>query len=91
MDSKEMVGLIEEARANDLAIFKKDPSYFGDNFDPSVLTDPLDNFDLSSEVNTNWLNEVSRLAPINNYEFSFRAGNEKTKYLIWIGENRSKP
>lgn len=81
MDSKEMVGLIEEARANDLAIFKKDPSYFGDNFDPSVLTDPLDNFDLSSEVNTNWLNEVSRLAPINNYEFSFRAGNEKTKYF----------
>ena len=85
MDSKEMVGLIEEARANDLAIFKKDPSYFGDNFDPSVLTDPLDNFDLSSEVNTNWLNEVSRLAPINNYEFSFRAGNEKTKYYTSLG------
>ena len=85
MDSKEMVGLIEEARANDLAIFKEDPSYFGDNFDPSVLTDPLDNFDLSSEVNTNWLNEVSRLAPINNYEFSFRAGNEKTKYFTSLG------
>lgn len=85
MDSKEMVGLIEEARANDLAIFKKDPSYFGNNFDPSVLTDPLDNFDLSSEVNTNWLNEVSRLAPINNYEFSFRAGNEKTKYYTSLG------
>ena len=85
MDSKEMVGLIEEARANDLAIFKKDPSYFGDNFDPSVLTDPLDNFDLSSEVNTNWLDEVSRLAPINNYEFSFRAGNEKTKYFTSLG------
>ena len=85
MDSKEMVGLIEEARANDLAIFKKDPSYFGDNFDPSVLTDLLDNFDLSSEVNTNWLDEVSRLAPINNYEFSFRAGNEKTKYFTSLG------
>ena len=85
MDSKEMVGLIEEARANDLAIFKKDPSYFGDNFDPSVLTDPFDNFDLSSEVNTNWLDEVSRLAPINNYEFSFRAGNEKTKYFTSLG------
>jgi TonB-linked SusC/RagA family outer membrane protein len=85
MDSKEMVGLIEEARANDLAIFKKDPSYFGDNFDPSVLTDPLDNFDLSTGVNTNWLNEVSRLAPINNYEFSFRAGNEKTKYFTSLG------
>jgi TonB-dependent SusC/RagA subfamily outer membrane receptor len=85
MDSKEMVGLIEEARANDLAIFTKDPSYFGDNFDPSVLTDPLDNFDLSSEVNTNWLDEVSRLALINNYEFSFRAGNEKTKYFTSLG------
>ncbi len=85
MDAEEMVGLIEEARANDLAIFKKDPSYFGDDFDPSVLTEPLNNFDLSSGVNTNWLNEVSRLAPINNYEFSFRAGNEKTKYYTRLG------
>ena len=85
MGAEEMVGLIEEARANDLAIFKKDPSYFGDDFDPSVLTEPLDNFDLSSGVNTNWLNEVSRLAPINNYEFSFRAGNEKTKYYTSLG------
>jgi TonB-linked SusC/RagA family outer membrane protein len=85
MGAEEMVGLIEEARANDLTIFKKDPSYFGDDFDPSVLTEPLDNFDLSSGVNTNWLNEVSRWAPINNYEFSFRAGNEKTKYYTSLG------
>lgn len=85
MDAEEMVNLIEEARSNDLAIFRKDPSYFGIDFDPSVLTDPLDNFDLSSGVNTNWLKEVSRLAPIRNVEFSLRAGNEKTTYYTSLG------
>jgi len=85
MDAEEMVNLIEEARSNDLAIFRKDPSYFGIDFDPSVLTDPLDNFDLSSGVNTNWLKDVSRLAPIRNVEFSLRAGNEKTTYYTSLG------
>jgi TonB-linked SusC/RagA family outer membrane protein len=85
MDAEEMVNLIEEARSNDLAIFRKDPSYFGIDFDPSVITDPLDNFDLSSGVNTNWLKEVSRLAPIRNVEFSLRAGNEKTTYYTSLG------
>lgn len=85
LDAEEMVDLIEEARSNDLAIFRKDPSYFGIDFDPSVLTDPLDNFDLSSGVNTNWLKEVSRLAPIRNVEFSLRAGNEKTTYYTSLG------
>lgn len=85
LSSEEMVELIEEARRNDLALYKKDPAVFGEGFDPSVLTDPLDNFDLSSGQNTNWLDEVSRTAPIQNYELSFRAGNDKTRYFTSIG------
>ena len=64
MSSEEMVELIEEARQNDLRLYENDPTYFGTDFDPSVLTDPLENFDLSSGLNTNWLDEVSRTAPI---------------------------
>ena len=85
LSSEEMVELIEEARRNDLALYKKDPAVFGEGFDPSVLTDPLDNFDLSSGQNTNWLDEVSRTAPIQNYELSFRAGNDKTRHFTSIG------
>ncbi|MFM8450854.1 MAG: SusC/RagA family TonB-linked outer membrane protein [Haliscomenobacter sp.] len=85
LSASEMVDLIEEARQNDLAIYRRDPSFFGDDFDPSVLTDPLENFDLSSGQNTNWLDEVSRTAPIQNYELSLRAGNDKTRYFTSIG------
>lgn len=85
MRSAEMLELIEEARQNDLNIYEKDPLYFGADFDPSVLTDPLDNFDLSSDQNTNWLDEVSRTAPIRNYELSFRSGNDKTRYFSSLG------
>lgn len=85
MSSEEMVELIEEARQNDLRLYESDPTYFGADFDPSVLTDPLENFDLSSGLNTNWLDEVSRTAPIRNYELSFRSGNDKTRYFSSIG------
>lgn len=85
MSSEEMVELIEEARQNDLRLYENDPTYFGTDFDPSVLTDPLENFDLSSGLNTNWLDEVSRTAPIRNYELSFRSGNDKTRYFSSIG------
>lgn len=85
MSSEEMVELIEEARQNDLKLYESDPTYFGADFDPSVLTDPLENFDLSSGLNTNWLDEVSRTAPIRNYELSFRSGNDKTRYFSSIG------
>jgi len=81
MNSKQFVGLVEEARQNDLDKYNDDPSYFGDDFDPSVLTNPLENFDLSTGVNTNWLDEVTRTAPISNYEISLSGGNDKTKYF----------
>ncbi|MFN3801541.1 SusC/RagA family TonB-linked outer membrane protein [Belliella pelovolcani] len=34
------------------------------------------------DVNTNWVREVTRSAPIQNYELSISGGNEKTKYYI---------
>ena len=80
MGSKEFVGLVNEARQNDLDKYNDDPSYFGDDFDPSILTDPLDNFDLTG-VSTNWLDEVTRVAPISNHEISLGGGTDKTKYF----------
>lgn len=81
MNSQQMVDLVEEARKNDLAIYEKDPSYFGEDFDPSVLTDPLENFNLDG-TNTVWLDEVLRNAPIRNYELSARGGDDKTKFFV---------
>lgn len=85
MKPAEFVALIEEARQNDLAIYEKDPSYFGPDFDASVLTEPLDNFDLSTGVETDWLDEVTRTAPISNYEVSLRGGGEKTRFFTSAG------
>ncbi|KEO74813.1 SusC/RagA family TonB-linked outer membrane protein [Anditalea andensis] len=33
-------------------------------------------------VNTNWIDQVTRTAPIQNYEISLSGGNEKTKYYL---------
>ncbi len=85
MNSTQFVELIEEARANDLRLYESDPTVFGEDFDASVLTDPLDNFDLTKGVNTNWLDEVTRAAPISNYEFSLRGGGEKTRFFTSAG------
>ena len=49
MTSEQMVELIEEARRNDLALYNADNLYFGDEFDPSILTDPLENFNLDAK------------------------------------------
>ncbi len=85
LDSGQFVGLIEEARQNDLALYNADNSYFGDDFDPAILTDPLENFDLSSGQNTVWLDEVLRSAPISNYEMSIQGGNDKTRFFTSAG------
>jgi TonB-linked SusC/RagA family outer membrane protein len=84
MTSEQMVGLIEEARQNDLALYNADNTYFGEDFDPSVLTDPLENFNLDG-TNTVWLDEVLRPAPISNYELSMQGGNDKTRFFMSSG------
>ncbi|MFN8341134.1 MAG: TonB-dependent receptor [Cyclobacteriaceae bacterium] len=78
MNSQQMIDLVEEARANDLARYNADNSVFGAGFDPSVLTDPLHYS--NTGVSTNWVDEVLRVAPISNYEVSANGGNEKTKF-----------
>ncbi len=84
LSSDEWVALIEEGRRNDLDKFNQDPAYFGDGFDPALLIDPLEGFDLDG-TNTNWLQEVTRTAPISNYEMSLRGGNEKTRFFTSAG------
>ncbi len=85
MNSQQFVDLIEEGRANDLALYKKDKNYFGKDFDPSVLTEPLANFDVAKSANTNWIDAITRAAPISNYEMSFRNGNDDTRYYTSVG------
>lgn len=84
MNDKEFVDLIEEGRKNDLAIYNKDNTYFGADFDPSVLTSPLENFDLTKSANTVWLDQVTRQAPISNYELSLRGGDAKTRFYAGL-------
>ena len=84
MTSEQMVDLIEEARRNDLALYNADNLYFGDEFDPSILTDPLENFNLDG-TNTVWLDEIMRTAPISNYEMSMQGGSDKTRFFMSAG------
>lgn len=78
--SEKFIELIEEARANDLAVYNADPSFFGDDFDPSVLTDDLTYG--TDGTNTVWLDEVLQAAPMQNMELSASGGGEKTSFFI---------
>lgn len=82
LSSEEMVSLIEEARANDLAAYEADPTIFGDDFDPALLTNELPADYWNTGVNTNWMDEIFRTAPINNVEFSASGGSDKTRFYI---------
>ncbi|MFM7858966.1 MAG: TonB-dependent receptor plug domain-containing protein, partial [Flammeovirgaceae bacterium] len=81
LNSQQFLELIKDARDQDLKLYTADNSVFGPNFDPSVLTQPL-NYDASSGVNTVWLDQVLKDAPINNYEISATGGNEKTRFFV---------
>ncbi len=81
MSSEQMVGLINEARANDQKLYEADPNYFGEDFDPAIIYDPLENFELDG-TNTNWLQAVTRAAPIANYEINARGGTDKTRFYL---------
>ncbi len=81
LSSDELVALIEEARLNDLNAYNADPTIFGEDYDPALSTNPLPE-SWYTGVNTNWMDEIFRLAPINNIEFSASGGNEKTTFYI---------
>lgn len=85
MNSQEMRDLAEEARANDYKLWQADNNVFGAGFDPSILTDPLVGYDVASSPNTNWLNEVTRTAPVSNYELSLKGGNQWTRFFTSVG------
>ena len=85
MNSRQFVDLVNEARANDLAKYNADNTYFGDDFDPAVLTEPMIGFDANSTTNTNWVQAVTRTAPISNYELSANGGTDKTRFFISAG------
>ncbi len=80
LNSTQFVSLIEEARKNDLNLYNANPDVFGADFDPSVLTEPL-NYS-AGNVNTVWLDEVMRTAPISSYELNIKGGNEKTRFYM---------
>ena len=82
LNSDQFVSMVEEARSNDLAKYNADNAIFGPDFDPSVLTDPLNYSAGAGAVNTVWLDEVMRTAPINNYELNLRGGSEKTHFYL---------
>lgn len=42
-------------------------------------------YNLASGINTNWLNQIFRTAPISNYELSASGGTDKTKFYIGGG------
>jgi TonB-linked SusC/RagA family outer membrane protein len=51
------------------------------SFDPEFMSS-LYSLTGDTTINTNWQDEVMRLAPISNYELSFSGGNEKTTFFI---------
>lgn len=81
MSSTEMVDLVEDARAQDYKLYQSDPSLFPDDFNPAILTNPLPE-SWSTGVNTNWLDEILRSAPISNIQLSARGGNDKTRFFM---------
>ena len=82
LNSRQFVDLVNEARANDLAKYNADPAYFGEDFDPSVLTRPMIGFATAKSPNTNWIQAVTRTAPVSNYELSVKGGSNKTRFYM---------
>lgn len=81
LSSDEFVALVEDARAQDLMKYNENPDYFGPDFDPSVLTNPLPESWFTG-VNTNWLDEVLQPAPITNLQLSVSGGNDRNRFFI---------
>ena len=81
LNSTQFVNLVEEARSNDFKLYTANPDVFGAGFDATVLTDPL-NYAANTGINTVWLDEVMRTAPISNYEINVKGGNDKTRFYI---------
>src|SRR4030095_7940242 len=81
LNCSEFVALIEDARAQDLKLYQSDPDIFPSDFDSRLLTKPLPD-SWYTGVNTDWMDEIFRTAPVSNIQLSARGGNDKTKFFV---------
>lgn len=85
LDNQQFMDLINDAITQDKLLYAANPNVFGPGFTyvGSGLDAPF-NFGSASDqkVNTNWLHQVLRNAPINNAEVSATGGNDKTKFYV---------
>lgn len=73
LDATEFSKLIFDARANSKLV---------QTTNPDLLSRKMA---LPDTYNTDWLSEVSRIAPIQDYNLNLNGGNENGKYLISLG------
>ncbi len=74
---QEVINKVDLLNASEFMRMKNDASINDGGlpiFSEEAIEDP--------EVDTDWLDQVFRTAPIQNYDLSFSGGNEKTRYYI---------
>lgn len=74
---QEVINKVDLLNASEFMSMKNDASINDGGlpiFSEEAIEDP--------EVDTDWLDQVFRTAPIQNYDLSFSGGNEKTRYYI---------
>lgn len=89
LSSSQLVSLEQDAQKQDLDLYNNNPTIFDSllsangvtGFDKSMLTNALPD-SWNTGVNTNWLNQVLRTAPITNIQLSARGGNDKTRFFM---------
>jgi TonB-linked SusC/RagA family outer membrane protein len=87
LNSQQFMGLINDAIKQDNIISNNganpDAIYPGFQYAGSGLDAPFNFGDANAQkVNTNWLHEVLKNAPITNYEMSATGGGDKTKFYV---------
>ncbi|MFW5878140.1 MAG: SusC/RagA family TonB-linked outer membrane protein, partial [bacterium] len=74
---QEVIDKVDLLNAREFMRMKNDAS-INDGGLPIFSEEAIEN----PEVNTDWLDQIFRTAPIQNYDLSFSGGNEKTRYYI---------
>ena len=90
LSAKDFISLTQEAISNDINVYNIESAHFGKDSSrygsKSVLQgvglyNPLP-YSAATGINTNWLSQILRTAPIRNYELSSRGGSEKTQFFL---------
>ncbi len=90
LNAKDFVSLTKEAMQNDINVYNRESKAYGKDSSQYGALSVLQNAGLynplpygaATGINTNWLNQVLRTAPIRNYELSTRGGSDKTQFFI---------